>query len=171
MADGVDVGLRLRNSFVFRKRLTSAVAGGADAGRFASFTSEFLFRFTATFLSRFTLAAVVDVARFTWFAATSRRARVVAGVVDAGRLAFLSRLAAAFRLGLTEEFRVAAAPPPPILCDDGIAATGFRLTAEFVRGAAYDRCCRVCADETLRCARAVAGIADAGRAAVAGLAA
>jgi hypothetical protein len=54
---------------------------------------------------------------------------------------FLWRLPAAFRLGLTEEFRVAAAPPPPILCDDGVAATGFRLTVELVRGFAYDRCC------------------------------
>ena len=70
----------------------------------------------------------------------SRRGRTVTGVLDAGRGA-LARVADACR--------------------------GVRLTEELVRGFAYERC-GYCAAETLRCARAVAGIADAGLAAVAG---
>src|SRR4029078_516829 len=40
------------------------------------------------------------------------------------------------------------------LCDEGVAATGFRLTAELLRGFAYN-CCRDCAVGTLRCAAMV----------------
>jgi hypothetical protein len=108
--------LRLRNSFVLRKRLTLTVAGVVDAGRAA-------WVFTATFRSRLISAFLV------WFT-----------------VMFLSRLAAAFRLGLTEEFRAVAG-----VVDDGRAALARVADAcpaaaelddvELVRGFAYDRCC------------------------------
>jgi hypothetical protein len=50
-----------------------------------------------------------------------------------------------------------------ILCDEGAAATGFRLTAELVRGFAFDNC-QCCVAETLRCALMVLPV-FAGRAA------
>ena len=128
-------------------------------------------RFTATFrravagivdAGRFAVAGIADAGRAAGVFTATFLSRLTATLLRARTSALLSRLTAKFLSRLTEEFLAVA----------GVVDTGrvVRLTAELVLGAAYDRC-RFCAAETLRCARAVAGIADAGRAAVAGLAA
>src|SRR5436305_12432506 len=130
--------LRLRNSFALRKRLTSAVADGGDAGRVARLTPAFLSRFAAKFLSRLTekfrsrAVAVVADARVARFTATSRCARNCWFLC-----AFRSRI-----LSFRARFRSRTARKP-VFC----LVTAFEL----VCGLALDRC-RVGAVETLRCA-------------------
>ena len=70
--------LRPRNSFVLRKRLTSAFLVRFTATFRSRFASKFLVRFTATFLSRFTATFLLRLTE-------EFRSRAVADVVDAGR--------------------------------------------------------------------------------------
>ena len=136
IADVVDVALRL---FALRLRLMLA----------------FLFRFTATSLLRLTAAFRLP------FAATLRRSRAAADVVDAGRVAAVFRCALRSRIrSFLARFRCRTVFRVAAVVDAGRAA--------FARVADVDRFTRFTAERLRdcvndRCARAVAGRAEAGR--------